>query len=409
MRLSEVEAAFEPSNPRRHDVAAIAASIRERGFNAPPMLNEKTGRLVYGHGRTKALRKLHDADPDKTPLRIDRSEDGEWCLPVIRGVSFRSKAEAEEYLLADNRLTELGGWDPEPTAKILERIRARGRLAGTGFTSKQVERLLFSVRKSIDVRDPEPGDLPAKPVTTEGDRWVLGDHVLICGDMARGDVARSAVGDQAVDVVWIDPPYGVGYESPGRRARPETQHKPISGDDAGSDALKEALPYLLEISKKGAPWYVCGPTGVDAAKAILALSSVGVFRQTIAWTKDSFVVGRSHFHARHESIFYGWRPGASCIHPPPSRKIDDVWSFDRPKRSKEHPTMKPVALPARAIELSSKRGDLVFDGFGGAGSTLLAAEQMERRAAIVEISPAYCDVIIGRWEDLTGKKATRAT
>ena len=146
MRLSEVEAAFEPVNPRRHDVPGIADSIRLRGFNAPPLLNEKTGRLVYGHGRTKAVRRLFDADPEAVPKRIRRDKGGEWMLPVFRGVEFKTKHEAEEYLVADNRLTELGGWDPEPTAKILERIRKRGKLEGTGWTTAQVEQLLKRVR-----------------------------------------------------------------------------------------------------------------------------------------------------------------------------------------------------------------------------------------------------------------------
>lgn len=411
MRLSDVEAAFEPSNPRRHDVTGIADSIRERGFNAPPMLNEKTGRLVYGHGRTKGVRQLFGVDPEVVPTRIQLADDGEWMLPVFRGVSFKSKNEAEEYLMADNRLAELGGWDPEPTAKILLRIRERGNLVGTGFTSKRVEQLLYEIRKGRGPREVPPVSPPAKPITQVGDLWELGPHRLVCGDSTKGALEVVLQGRKA-DMVWIDPPYGVDYSAPGRAAKlrrtgVDDRHESIKNDNIeGLEALLRAsFAKIIASTKKGAPWYVTAPPGSITFSRELDL--VGVHRQTLVWVKDSFVVGRSHFHYRHEAILYGWSPGHSCLHPPPNRKQDTVWNFDRPKVSAEHPTMKPIALVAHAIELSSAKGDLVVDAFGGSGTTLLAADQLKRVAALVELSPAYCDVIIQRWENLTGKKARR--
>lgn len=149
MPLSEVEAAFAKRNPRRHDVKTIAASIEAHGFNAPPLLNEKGGKLVYGHGRTKAARWLYDQDPDKVPDRIARSEhDGEWMIPVLRGVPL-TKNQAEEYLVADNRTSERARWEPEGHAAILERIRSRGRLHAVGYTDRRVANMLEKIRKEV--------------------------------------------------------------------------------------------------------------------------------------------------------------------------------------------------------------------------------------------------------------------
>jgi DNA modification methylase len=133
---------------------------------------------------------------------------------------------------------------------------------------------------------------------------------------------------------------------------------------------------------------------------------LGVYRQTLVWVKDSMVLGHSDYHYKHEPIFYGWKPGA--LHrQPPNRTQVSVWEIDRPKRNEEHPTMKPVELVAKAIENSSLRGESIYDPFLGSGTTLIAAEQLGRKCYGMEISPAYCDVIVKRWETLTGKKATR--
>ena len=151
MRLPDVEAVFAKRNPRRHNVKAIAESILENGFNAFPAVNEKDGRLVVGHGRTKALRWLFEKDPEALPARIARDEDGEWLMPVLRGMSFKGREEAERYLLSDNRVAELSRWDEQKLAGILERLRQRGKLSGTGFSDRRVSSLLARVRKRSEI------------------------------------------------------------------------------------------------------------------------------------------------------------------------------------------------------------------------------------------------------------------
>lgn len=126
---------------------------------------------------------------------------------------------------------------------------------------------------------------------------------------------------------------------------------------------------------------------------------------TIIWNKDQLVLSRKDYHTKYEPIWYGWKEGGARLHPLEDRKQSDVWDFDRPKVSLEHPTMKPVALVAQAIKNSSNKGDLVLDLFGGSGTTLIAAEQTDRDCCMMELDPKYVDVIVNRWENLTGKKA----
>lgn len=137
------------------------------------------------------------------------------------------------------------------------------------------------------------------------------------------------------------------------------------------------------------------------------LLDLDVWRHSLVWVKDQFAMGRGDYHYRHEAIFYGWTPGAARLNPVPDRKQDTVWEFDKPSRNADHPTMKPVALIARALDNSSSRGDIVLDPFGGSGSTLLAAETTGRHARLIELDPKYVDVICRRWQEHTGNTPTR--
>lgn len=402
MRLSEVEAAFAKRNPRRHDVPAIAASIKARGFNAPPLLNEKTARLVYGHGRTKALRLLCDEDPQATPVRINRAEDGEWTLPVLRGVSFRTRNEAEEYLVADNRIAELSSWEPEGIAAILERIRDRGKLEGTGYVSRDVDRLLRELRKggragALESPTPAP---PTKPTTKPGDLWAMGGHRLLCGDATAEGTYGLLMGDTKADMVWTDPPYGVSFSGAGGKA--------IEGDITNT-AITGFFPLAVARTVPGGAIYMCG----GSTNVPLYFKVFELFCRSLpaicVWDKEHFVLRRHGYHSRFEFIFYGWAPGGGnrTEYWFGDRKQPDIWNVRR-EPNEFHPTQKPVPLISIAIERSAPEGGIVLEPFAGSGSAIIACEELGRLCMAVEISPAYCDVIVQRWEALTGKKATRA-
>jgi site-specific DNA-methyltransferase (adenine-specific) len=176
--------------------------------------------------------------------------------------------------------------------------------------------------------------------------------------------------------------------------------------DAGhlESFLRDAFTAIFAFTKPGACWYVTAPSGNLFQAFSIPLTELEVWRHTLVWVKDTLVMGRADYHYRHESIFYGWTPGGPH-QTPPDRKQDSVWEIDRPKANREHPTMKPIELITRSINNSSRMNDLVLDAFGGSGSTLIACEQTKRKARLIELDPKYCDVIVTRWENLTGLKA----
>jgi DNA modification methylase len=217
------------------------------------------------------------------------------------------------------------------------------------------------------------------------------------------------------DMVFTDPPYGVDMQAYDEGQAKISGRRNKGGKSVLNDALTpEALRGLLDASfdasvsncKKGAAWYVCTPGWNLMLTFMKALDVHGLARHSLVWIKDSFVFGRADYHYRHETIFYGWVGGAPHNWHS-DRKQDSVWEFPRPKRSPEHPTMKPLELVAYAIKNSSKKGDIIFDPFSGSGSTLVAAAQTGRIGYGIELSPSYVDVIVKRLEEATGEKAVR--
>lgn len=220
--------------------------------------------------------------------------------------------------------------------------------------------------------------------------------------------------------MWTDPPYGVTYT--GKTADALTIENDSRDLDDLYRLLDDAFSAAVQHTRPGAAWYVAGPNGPNSLIFGTVLTNLGIWRQTLVWIKDRFVLGHSDYHYRHEliyegdtptepdpapetqeptSLFYGWRPGHKH-RAPTERTHDSVWEVPRPSASKDHPTMKPVALIAKALEISTLRGQLVLDPFGGSGSTLAAAAVTGRRSALIELDPRYVDVICERYYDLTG-------
>jgi DNA modification methylase len=230
-------------------------------------------------------------------------------------------------------------------------------------------------------------------------------------EVERGDLLV-----QKADMIFMDPPYGVGYQEKNKmlkrngKSNGKRSEEPISGDDGGKDAAKAIVgPAFKNASsslKDGGAYYVCSPQGGELGMIMMMMKEAGIScRHMIIWVKDSsvFSMGRLDYDYQHEPILYGWK-GSHTFHGAGEHKTS-VWSVPRPKASKLHPTMKPIELVENAILNSSQRGEIVLDLFGGSGTTIIAAEQQQRKARLMEIDPAYVDVIKTRWEELTGKKA----
>jgi DNA modification methylase len=314
--------------------------------------------------------------------------------------------QQREFIVKDN--ASFGAWDWDVLANEWGDLP----LADWGVDVPTVE-------PDVTVGQTDPDDVPeppAEPVSKLGDLYELGPHRLVCGDSTDATAWDRLMQEETAEMVWTDPPYGVNMAGVnehlakhGKANKSRVSHG-IENDDLSADGLRNLLSASLGLAwahcREGGAWYVAAPSGPLHQVFGDVLQELEVWRQTICWIKDSFVLGRSDYHGRHETIFYGWKPGAAHYFVD-DRTQDTVWEIPRPKRSAEHPTMKPVALVERAIRNSSKPGDIVLEPFGGSGTTLLAAEATQRRARVIELDPRYCDVIVRRWEEFTGQKATR--
>lgn len=395
-----------PDNPRTGDIKGIAESIKSNGWWGVLVAQKSTGYVIVGNHRLRAARLLKMKE---LPVQyVDVSD------PVARRI-----------LLADNRYSDLATYDEAALEKLLEAVlSSQASLEGTGYTPNDLDQLIASRgSRKLEATD-DPPARPETPVTKPGDRVVLGEHVLVCGDASKEETWRRLLGaDEKLDAVWTDPPYNVAYVGKTKAAL-KIKNDALSSTEIRT-LLGESLGLAARFSKKGAPWYVAAPHGPQFLPFALVLSGLQIWRQTIVWLKDVFVMGRSDYHYKHEVIFegavpdaplgdseydsliYGWTEGGS--HPWfGDRRQTTIWEVARPKASREHPTMKPVELVRRALALSTQLGDVVCDPFSGSGTTLVVCEEMRRRARCIEIDPAYVDVIVSRWETMTGRRAVRS-
>jgi len=376
----------DPMNARRHDaknLTAISNSLKRFGQRKPIVITGD-GTVVAGNGTLAAA------------LQLGWTELA--CARVPRNWTHE---EIKAYALADNRTAELAEWDPSMLAEQLLELDAVGwDVSDLGFEALEPP-------IDPDADDDSPLEFRDEPLTKLGDLYRMGDHLLICGDATHAStfqrLFQSDGGGQIMaDLVWTDPPYGVSYVGKTKDALT------IQNDSLNPEEflafLKSAFENSKQVSKPGAVWYVAAPAGNLFLSFAIALSDLEIWRHTLVWVKDMFVMGRADYHYRHEAILYGWTPGAAHQEPP-DRKQDSVWEIPRPKRSEEHPTMKPLELIIRAIRNSTSKGQIVLDPFGGSGSTLIAAEQTGRKARLIELDPKYCDVIVTRWQNLTGQTA----
>jgi site-specific DNA-methyltransferase (adenine-specific) len=399
----------DPNNVRVHPERsneALAKSMSAFGA-ARSVVVDGNGVVRAGNGSLAAARAAGMTEA------VIVETDGKQLVVVKR--PDWSDAEAIAYAIADNRTAELSHFDVEKLQGALLQIAdgaTGGAIEAVGFDAKELVGLfkhgelpgaaIAAHGRSAVVEDeiPEP---PKVVVTKPGDVWRLGDHALVCGDSQDERHAAMLFTDRRADMVLTDPPYGVSYV--GKTSDALT----IQNDDLDEEALAAPVRSVFDVaerySRPGAYWYATVPAGPLHLVFADDWKRRGILRQILVWAKDSMVLGHSEYHYQHEPILFGWVPGER--HKNSDRTRTTVWDVPRPKRSEEHPTMKPVALWARAIEDGSRSGEKVFDPFAGSGTSIVAAEQLGRRCAAIELDPSFCDVIVERWQKLTGKKAER--
>lgn len=369
-------------NSRTHDdaqVAQIAASIKEFGFTNPILIDEQNG-IIAGHGRLLAARKLQLNE-----------------VPCIR-LSHLTDAQKRAYVIADNKLALNAGWDDEMLALELGNLQDMDfDLSLTGFSTDEINALLTpTVVEGLTDEDAVP-EVPVEPVTKLGDVWILGKHRLMCGDSTSVDAVEKLMDGQKANLLHTDPPYGVDYEGVPNDHLKDAQLEQF---------LIDALTCAYTVLHAGSNVYVWH-ADITALEFITAFRKAG-FKQarppTIQWVKPSLVMSQGDYHSQNEPCLFGWKEGAGRVRVK-DRKQTTLWHCDRSAETKVHPTMKPVELCQRAIENSSVQNCIVLDLFGGSGSTLIACEKTGRINYSMELDPKYCDVIVQRWQEFTGKTA----
>ena len=377
------------NNSRTHSdeqVAQIAASIKEFGWTNPILVDGTNG-IIAGHGRLMAARKL-----------------GHTEVPTIE-LKDLTEAQKKAYIIADNKLALNAGWDNDLLKIEFDQLKDLGfDLELTGFSLDEIEALdPEEVTAGLTDEDETP-PVPEEPKTKLGDIYQLGKHRLMCGDSTSIEALETLCEGQLVDMWLTDPPYNVAYEG----GTGLTIKNDDMEDDQFRQFLRDAYVAADAVMKPGAVFYIWHADSEGYNFRGAAQDAGWKVRQCLIWKKSTLVMGRQDYHWKHEPCLYGWKEGAGHLWAA-DRKQTTILEFDKPSRNGEHPTMKPVALFEYQMLNNTKGGDIVLDSFGGSGTTLIAAEKNGRVARLMELDPKYCDVIVKRWEDFTGKKAVLLT
>lgn len=453
-KLSELK--LYERNSRTHSpeqIETLMSLIREFGFTNPMLVDEND--VVAGHGRHAALSNLYALG---TRVKLPNGRElPPFTVPTI-DCSGWSEQQRRAYIIADNQSALRAGWDMDLLRDELTNLRDDGfDLALTAFTAEELE-IIFEPQIPDRERDPDacPPE-PKVPHTQEGDVWVLGPHRVICSDSTSPEAWTKLLGGELLDVVLTDPPYNVDLaekndmrdraDKGGRSKVAEIRNDKMSDADF-LQLLRTAFSSLHAVMRPGAPIYIAHADreGLNFRKAF---NDAGFkFSSMLIWKKDQFVLGRADHQSIHESLIYGYKPGAkhrwyggrkqtSVIElgerSPFVQQPDGRWTFtvgdevfvvdgaakveavpgsivfhEKPRRAAQHQSMKPVGLMEKLLRNSARAGHLVGDGFGGSGSTLIAADRLGMVARVIELAPGFVDVIVMRWQNLTGRVAVHA-
>ena len=376
-----------PQNWRKHpasQAAALDEVLGTVGWIQEVIINKTTGNLIDGHLRVETALKNKETE---IPVKYVELTEDEERIALATFDPISALAEKDDKILKE-LLAQIESEDVD-----MERFFDEDVLPKVEHTEEELE---------------DVPDVPKEARTKRGDMYQLGEHVLMCGDSTNADDVKKLMGGGYVvaDMVFTDPPYNVDYVGKTKAAlKIENDHM---SDSAFREFLTQVFTNMRNHSAGGAPIYVCFASSMSYQFVGAMLDAGWAFKQLIIWVKNAFVLGRSDYQQKHEPILYGWNPGEAHKWYG-GRKQTTVWEVDRPTRNAEHPTMKPVQLVKIALQNSSQTGNTVLDLFGGSGSTLIACEDTGRKCRMMELAPEYCDVIVERWEKLTGKKAELIT
>lgn len=376
-------------NPRKNDRAVdiVANSIKEFGFRNP-ILIDKNNIIIAGHTRLKAALKL-----------------GISQVPVI-WIDDLTPAQIKAYRIMDNKSTEYADWNFELLTEEFKGLKDENfDLSLTGFSESELDKIF---PQSLDEESLPDIDKPKYEVK-RGDIWQLGRHRLMCGDCTDNHEVSLLFNNTEANCILTDPPYGVDYSEKNKWlntiAKGNRNQKPIENDKNIDVGLLLSQCLSNAILTKNNTVYVF-TSGKHIADFIQAFSKAGFYySQDLKWIKNNHVLGRLDYNPKSENILYGWKGKHEFY----GGFQTDVLYFDKPLKSKEHPTMKPIELLKTLLSHGSRENSIVYDGFGGSGSTLIACEQTNRIAYLMELDPLYCSVILERYQNLTKKEPTKLT
>jgi len=364
----------------KEQIEKLKASILEFGFLTPCLI-DRDNNIIAGHGRVMAA-----------------SELGMQTVPCVY-IEGLSEAQRRAYILADNRLGELGEWDMDIVdLELTELDDMNFDVSVTGFE-------LPSEDDDVEITEDEAPEPPEEPKTKLGDIWQLGEHRLICGDSTDINVIDRLMDGVKADLYLTDPPYNVDYVGKTKDELTIQNDSFDTDEECGEQLWLPAFSNALLHSNECCSVYCFMPQGGTHMMMMMMMGKAGwQVKHELIWEKQSIVLNRADYNYQHEPIMYGWNK-THKFYGKGKYKNTSIWKFDRPTKSKEHPTMKPIELLAEILLNATEKGDAVLDTFGGSGSTLMACEQLKRRCFMCELDPHYCDVIINRWETFTGREA----
>lgn len=424
------------ANPRINGAAVpyVAQSIYDFGFKVPLVIDRK-GVIIAGHTRYKAAQQL---GMDEVPCIVADDLTDE---------------QVQAFRIADNKVAEIAEWDDSLLDIELQQLEEAGiDMGGYGFDIDMGEADIDMQLEEVseDGYDPDGDGAQAPGRVRKGDIWKLGDHRLMCGDSTDAEQVERLMGGELADMLLTDPPYNVALGHHMRPSEAKQLHRRTDGlvidndswesDEEFQGFLRAAFSAALDSMRPGAAFYIWHASS-QSLNFNSAARDVGMqIRQVLIWVKSTFALGRQDYQWQHEPCLYGWKGGAAHYFVDDRRRatviedarpniksmkasemralLEDIFSDrvsttvlheDKPSRSEEHPTMKPVKLMARQVLNSSKEGQSVLDLFGGSGSTMMACEQLGRRCFTMELDEHYCDVILDRWERATGLEAEKVS
>jgi DNA modification methylase len=383
-------------NPKDHQLQTIGANMAEHGlFDVVAIIDERTGRMLAGHGRRERLQA--DRDAGKPPPEGTIVEGGRWLVPRLRGWASKSDDHAMAAGAAHNQTTTAGGWKRDELEDLVRHLdESTPHLVPTlGFDDDELAELLAAEEPSGSGGLSDPDDIPedAPALTQPGDCWRLGDHLLICADATKVETYPALLGELRPVLLLTDPPYGVAYQQASTK-------RAILGDLSQATiplSMASLLPHLHEDARL----VMFG--GSDQFAMYLGLFDHYLHQQPriVVWVKDNFILRHHGFHSQFELAYYGWQGKGGAVWTG-KRDVSDVWTIPR-TRETDHITEKPVALFEIPIRTLTEPGDIILEPFAGSGTGIIAAQRLGRTVRALEKDPHWCDVIARRWQTFTGE------